>query len=295
MKLILILLLINLALGFLILGPREVIKYLNSLRRRSLIETGEILYMEVGSFVPGQVQFGTETNDFMQREYKFFGEIFKELYEINRKYGAAIKGPWKNLRRSLQKDLSFEKKVKSISSQAMAQMFVMSLFLLLFATAFSIVLSTAMTLKTWGILFILIGLAWAVYLYALKRIKLKQWRNVSLILRALIMIDSLAQTGLSNAEILRKSGGNEFSSIEDEDFNLIKQQFNNAIDSWQRKGNSIKNPIEELSIEFWFVMEQKLEKMTKRVQALQLVCTFIFILPAFFFLVSSGFSGFLIE
>lgn len=280
---------------FIFYRPKNPITSLKGRFLNSALKKGESLYKGVGAFVPGSVHFGTVDKKIFEGEYKFFSAAFRQLFEINRRYGAAIQNSWRDLRRSLQKDMAFEKKVKSIASQALAQMAVMSFFLFLFAGFFSFSLEAPLPNFVWPVMIIMVSLAWITYLFGMKKIKDRQWREAGPLLKTLLLVDSLSQTGMASTEVLEKAESSNIDQLSDPDFLMIKSQFVAATNAWQKKGYPIKNTIVELADEFWFMMEQKLEKMTKCLQALQLICTFVFILPTFFFLVSTGFSGFMIE
>lgn len=265
---------------------------------KSELSKGQALYLQISSLHPMTADFSNEGNEIGQVEYKFFSEIFLSLFEMNRKFGAKISEPWQVLRRSLQKDLAFEKKLVSLSSQALAQMAVMSSFLIVFALSFSIILETSLPLHVWGVIFILIIMSWVSYLVFFYQIKRNQWRFAGPILNTLAYISSLNGIGLSSTEVLKKSNAVCLDKINDEKFSVLLKQFRSVTYAWQNKGTPIRDHITELQTEFWYVMEQKLETMTKKVQILQMGCTFLFILPAFFFLVLNtflSFSGFLIE
>jgi hypothetical protein len=295
---ILFILLINVLLLLIIFRVNPYVYIRNAIKPFDILSSGQELYSLVSLFNPVLVSFGTTQEFSIKENYKFYSELFMDLYEINRKYGAKIHAPWKSLRRSLQKDLSFEKKLKSMTAQALGQMLVMSLFLIIFAASFSIILETWLPRFVWVTLLCLLVLGWVSYLGIYQRMKIGHWKISAQLLKVLVFIEAMAATGLSNTEIIRKSEVSKLNPLSDKEFSRLITQLHQIVDAWQKNGNPIKEVLVELEAEFWVIMELKLEVMTKKLQALQLVCTFLFILPAFFFLVLNtflSFSGFLIE
>ena len=251
---------------------------------------GENLLREMSLYFPGGGTRHAPDWNAASLQYKFYPSTVKELMALNQKWGTPLKAPWRQLKRDLYSDLQWHKRARAIVTEALFQQGTMSGFVLLFAYSLE-TLNPGRPSSLPGLsAFYLLGMA------ALLAIA-QYWEHKSLaeghlFWRGLIRLEVFICARLSVRETLAKSGLEKALHGKDQSLEFMRRILGESLESWQKWGHPLGETLSDLRQEYAFVCEQKMEQLLKHLKALQMAAAFVFILPSFFYLISSHMGSF---
>lgn len=237
----------------------------------------------------------TKVDSIEHINYKFYGKLFIQLLSLNSLFGTSVKASIQFFRKSLQKDLMFQRKLEKSQSEAFLQMIFMGLVIWGFFLIFNQLLKIRVSFSYILIVIIYQMLGLLSYLYIEKAIRLRKLKSSFDILKSLIQFFSLLETGISNQEILEKSDIVSCTYLVDKDFAYMLNDLRRKLEKWNETGSEISRYREDVIDEYWFIMEQKYAQILRSVKGVQAIVGFLFFLPSYFLLISFSFKAFLFE
>ncbi len=213
--------------------------------------------------------------------YKFYTEVVEVLLSLARRMGGNYQESLLYLRKGLQSDRQFEKKLKEMILGTWLQMGLMMVLTWAFISgALFIVDIKVAPLK---LLLILgwqsVGLSCLPFL--IKKYRQKFFADIGKLWKMLYVLNSLARVPLSRTEILQMAGVGELKLIQQKNLIHIVEKLKETCQRALKQGGSYEEEVKSLMEELQFQEKWHFELFEKRLTVIKLVLLAVFFLPSY--------------
>ncbi|RLA63021.1 MAG: hypothetical protein DRQ88_11650 [Epsilonproteobacteria bacterium] len=226
-------------------------------------------------------------------EYKFFSPLLAKLLEYARVFGLPPESFIPRLRGHLSRDLRFEREVKKLYFEGVAQfivIFIISWFFKYFASTITSSSSSQYSLEALGLQIMGPICFFAAYTHLKKKI----FGPFAPYFAAYYNLWALMKMGSSTGEVLAESKVLQLKPVK-EPFKSLHHKMIRPLKAWEQKGIPILPLIELVIEELWEIYDQEFQKFHKILKVLSFLILALFYLGAYFMLVWGTLGPFLIE
>jgi hypothetical protein len=226
-------------------------------------------------------------------QYKFYTDLLDQLFESNRRLGIGLKKFIPEIRKVLQKDLQFEKKVLNECIGALLQFAVIAGTTWGFVLISGSLVQLSPPLTIVGVMILLEILGVFLFFRLLRKLKRKMFAPFSEAIKELYLFSTLIEVGLPLNEILERSQIINGSLVKEQAFFHEGIRTKKLIERLKTNGLSPLAEIQEIISSLWHLQEENFNKFTKKVQVLKFAILACFFLPAYFLYLYSIFQFFM--
>lgn len=225
--------------------------------------------------------------------YKFYSSVINILLELSRKMGGTYQDSLAFLRKSLQSDRQFEKKIGDTTKGVYFQMAVMMILTWGFILSALQIVDISVDHKKLFFIFLwqIAGVGSLPLL--LKFLRLKYFKNIGQLWKILLVLKSLSKVPLSRSEILSIAGVQDLKFINQTHLEGIVSKLKEVCHKTLKFGTPIDEELNYLMEELRFVERWHYELFEKRLMVIKLTLLSVFFLPsylAFIFLLLGSLS-----
>tara|TARA_R110000868_G_scaffold80095_7_gene227825 strand:- start:659 stop:1528 length:870 start_codon:yes stop_codon:yes gene_type:complete len=263
----------------------EPLKFKTSFLKQSLVQRGKGAWSWIQS---GEGEWPN---------YKFYGDLLRELQRLSKLYGATPKASLERIKRPLLQDIRFETKMREIRLSGLSQFLAMALMTWSFMILSRLILSREFDATL--LLFIgalqLIGVVLYLGLEAL--VKDKVFKGYDSAYEGLVALQALLPLGLSLKEKRDKSGIDHFLAKKElsADLERVRRQLQVALAQWKEFGRPLEQVLADCLDDIRFAQELAQERLIKRMNGLKFLIAAVFFLSAYLLDLLALVNSFFIE
>ena len=224
-------------------------------------------------------------------KYKFYTALILKLNHYGRLFGAPKKEMIDSLKKGVFEDFKFERKLKAVYLNFLSQAF-------------------AMTVMTWGFIYlvrklmkvevepfqillivILQTLGPIVFSAAYLRLKLRMFKGYEIFFSSLYTMKVLSSVGVAATDLVKEAEIEGLAEFAKKDKRAVYMRVLEIISRLKQMGGPIRDDLDQLVSELWFLQEQSFEKFVKQTTALRFMVLALFYLSSYFIFVLGIFSG----
>ncbi len=249
----------------------EHFKFSSSLFSPSLVRRGKLAWLWIQS---GEGEWPN---------YKFYGDLLRELQRLTKLYGATPKASLERIKRPLLQDIRFETKMREIRLSGIAQFMAMALMTWSFMVLSRLILGREFDATFLILIATLQASGIALYLGLENIVKKKIFNGYDCAYEGVVALQALLPLGLSLKEKRDKSGIDHFLAKKDlsVDLERVRRQLQIALTQWKEFGRPLEQVLADNLDDIRFAQEMAQERLIKRMNGLKFLIAALFFLSAY--------------
>lgn len=224
-----------------------------------------------------------QTGEGQWPEYKFYGELLRELQRLSKLFGATPAASLERIKRPLLQDLRFETKLREIRLSGLSQFFAMALMTWTFMVMSRLILDRSFETGLCVTILMLQILGTAIYLLLEGRLRAKTFKGYDSAYEGLVTLQALIPLGLSLKEKREKSGVDRFLSKQklSAELERVRRSLTTLLTQWKDFGRPIEAALVDLVDDIRFAQEVAQERLLKQMNAIKFFIAALFFLSAY--------------
>ena len=257
-------------------------------RKKSKISRGERLEQELM-----QWKLSKELKkDFTP--YKNLGELAGKLLKLQRTHGVSIDKGVRELKKSLHKDVRFEKKRRSLLTSFIFQALVVQFISLFFCGFFLSEFSPHPIRSFLYVLFFQMSgmaLMTGILIFCDRSFQ----KDLSILFHSFMSLQSLSESTLSVREILDNSQVSLLNSVCHKKLKPLSERVLRLVSLWKSTGESYDEGMDDILDEFFFRQEVSFDALLKKLEGLKFAIMVFFFMGSYLYVIQSCLSQILIN
>jgi hypothetical protein len=276
--------------------PREIKSYIIEIKYflgiYSLHEQNQ--FLKVINHLISSPQVGKNILPERIPRYKNYQDLLFIILENVKNFGAPKNAPLMDLKKSLEVDFKFDRKINKLIQETIIQVFVLSLFTWGFLIAIKFILSIKLSITLILFIFLLQIFGFIITVLILLYGKKRCFSHQEILFAEVIKIKGLIQVGLPLGYLSKEIMWEKLDKLEP-GLCAISNRLNTAIKATLEGGHSIKEEIDAIIKEIEAFFETKVDYFQNQLKFLQFLSMSFFQLPAFlmviYYLLSQSFQS----
>ncbi|MFX3675429.1 MAG: hypothetical protein ACN6I6_00175 [bacterium] len=229
--------------------------------------------------------------------YKFYGELLRELQRLTKLYGATPKASLERIKRPLLQDLRFETKMRELRLSGLMQFMAMALMTWTFMVLSRLILGRDFDPTFLILIATLQALGIVLYLGLENIVKKKVFNGYDCAYEGVVALQALLPLGLSLKEKRDKSGVDRFLAKKalPLDLERVRRQLQIALAQWKEFGRPLEQVLADNLDDIRFAQEVAQESLIKRMNGLKFLIAALFFLSAYLLDLLALVNSFFIE
>ena len=232
-------------------------------------------------------------------DYKFFTALLDSILLITRKMGVPIRRFQSDLRKNVGRDLAMERKISQEISNAHFQFLIISVVVWSFYMAIKLIVHLTINPLILLLVFSLQIIGFYIFHVFYNFFHKKTFKPYYQYFNSLYYFWGLSFVQVSVRDTLEQSKIQElifkFSLKSSSSLRGVTERLASLVNQWQKCGGAIKEELESIIEEVWFILEHDFQCFQKTLVGLKFVILCLFFLSGHLLLIVGLFSHFLLK